>query len=219
MSTNTVELTLVESPSIFPEQGSRLSNMRERMLSRVRRWGIVPTIQSQSVAEHSFYVALMASRLAALIRWQATNQDLFNLNRWALLHDSLEAATGDIPTPVKKHLTELKSAEHKLMSEMGTEFTRLRSQVERAEASKWVEIAEIVSFADSVEALAFLHTEHMLGNKAVGQVAAEIRARVDREYSLLPFNETMDYEEKRRIWEQDILPVIDGRTRDWPVVA
>lgn len=189
------------------------------MLSRVRRWGIVPTIQSQSVAEHSFYVALMASRLAALIRWQATNQDLFNLNRWALLHDSLEAATGDIPTPVKKHLTELKSAEHKLMSEMGTEFTRLRSQVERAEASKWVEIAEIVSFADSVEALAFLHTEHMLGNKAVGQVAAEIRARVDREYGLLPFNETMDYEEKRRIWEQDILPVIDGRTRDWPVVA
>lgn len=217
---NDLRVMRVSSTTPFAEQESRLCNMRERMLSRVRRWGIVPTIQSQSVAEHSFYVALMASRLAALIRWKATNQDLFNLNRWALLHDSLEAVTGDLPTPIKRHLRELKSAEHTLMSETSTEYNRLRRCVEAdGGQSIWSDISRIVSFADSIEALSFLHTEHMLGNSAVGQVAGEIRRRVEREYSELPFNPDMSSEECIRVWEHDILPVIDGRVRNWPVVA
>lgn len=202
----------------FAGQPSRLLTARERLLGRVSRWCIVPTIQRQSVAEHSFYVALMASRLAGFIRWKATNQDLFNLSRWSLLHDSLEAVTGDLPTPVKKHLTELKTAEHALLSEMGAEFARIRMSIE-AGIPAWTDIARIVSFCDSLEALSFLHMEYLLGNRAVTTIAREIRQRVEREFPELPFGSNMSEDDKKAVWEQEVLPVIDGRQQTWPVVA
>lgn len=134
------------------------------------------------------------------------------------MHDSLEAVTGDLPTPIKKHLKELGSAEHILLSETMPEFQRMRRMIE-GRAQPWLDILAIVGFADSVEALAFLHMEHMLGNKAVAQVASEIRARLGREYPHLPFGSAVTEEDKTLIWEQDILPVIDGRVQNWPVVA
>lgn len=213
-------VALLESDLLneFPSAPSRLSSLRERMLARVSRWAIVPTIQRQSVAEHSFFVALMATRLAAVIRWKATNQDMFHLSRYALLHDSLEAVTGDLPTPIKKHLKELSKAEHALLSETTNEFRKMRNMIAQ-HAQPWLDISALVGFADSLEALAFLHTEHMLGNRAVTKVAAEIRARVDREWKNLPFGDAMTDDEKRHLWEQDILPVIDGREQQWPTVA
>lgn len=146
------------------------------------------------------------------------NQDLFNLNRWALLHDSMEAVTGDLPTPVKKHLKELKNAEHALMGEMGTEFNRIRAAIDSGHV-RFREMAQIVSFSDSLEALSFLHTEFLLGNRAVSDVAREIRRRVDLEYPSLPFGSDMSNEDKERVWERHILPVIDGRVTNWPIVA
>jgi 5'-deoxynucleotidase YfbR-like HD superfamily hydrolase len=130
----------------------------------------------------------------------------------------LEAVTGDLPTPIKKRLTELGSAEHALMSEMGVEFTRIRTMIQ-SRARPWPDITVIVGFADSIEALAFLHMESLLGNKAVHQVAWEIRQRVEREYPNLPFGDNVQEEDKASIWNNDILPIIDGRVRNWPTVA
>lgn len=117
-----------------------------RRLSVVPRWVIVPTIQRQNVAEHSYHVAqtarwLMqfhASRCDADERaWKALTADVIEL---ALDHDRDEAATGDRPTPSKQGKTYHAGMPQSVI---------------------------IVKIADILEALAFLHEEKLMGNTRV----------------------------------------------------
>lgn len=62
----------------------------------VKRWGIVRMSKQQSLAEHSFNVAMIARALA-----KAVNYDDEQLTKAALCHDLDEIVTGDIPTPFK----------------------------------------------------------------------------------------------------------------------
>lgn len=63
---------------------------------QIKRYHTLPTVGQESVAEHSFGVALIILYL--------TEGTPGNLIRWALTHDVAEAAIGDIPAPVKwKH--------------------------------------------------------------------------------------------------------------------
>ena len=66
----------------------------------VNRWHIVETSRPQSVAEHSFNVAMIAMELAYLIP-SLSKPDVMAA---ALMHDIDEVVTGDIPTPTKERL-------------------------------------------------------------------------------------------------------------------
>ncbi len=113
-----------------------------RRLSVVPRWVIVPTIQRQNVAEHSYHVAQTARWL---MQFHASEGDeklaltMAVIDR-ALDHDMEEAATGDRPTPSKQGKTY-----HAGMPQS----------------------AIIVKIADILEALAFLHEEKLMGNTRV----------------------------------------------------
>lgn len=113
-----------------------------RRLSVVPRWVIVPTIQRQNVAEHSYHVAQTARWL---MQFHASEGDeklaltMTVIDR-ALDHDMEEAATGDRPTPSKQGKTY-----HAGMPQS----------------------AIIVKIADILEALAFLHEEKLMGNTRV----------------------------------------------------
>lgn len=65
-------------------------------LADIKRWHIVKMDQKQSVAEHSFFVALLAMRFAAAI-----GCPVGRVVQYALLHDAEESWTGDIPSPMK----------------------------------------------------------------------------------------------------------------------
>lgn len=65
------------------------------MLSNVRRWVTVRTIQNQSVAEHSFNVAWIYIWLCKITRRGVSVQAL----KACLAHDLEEGFTGDIPAP------------------------------------------------------------------------------------------------------------------------
>lgn len=71
-------------------------------LSHIPRWVIVPLIRSQSVAEHSFNVAMIASE----IMQRAPQVEVRPLNvLWhALTHDIDECVTGDLPSTAKRLL-------------------------------------------------------------------------------------------------------------------
>lgn len=111
-----------------------------RRLSVVPRWVIVPTIQRQNVAEHSYHVAQTARWLMQFhtSKFDGTHRELLaEVIERALDHDHEEAATGDKPTPSKQG-----KVYHAGMPQS----------------------AIIVKIADILEALAFLYEEKLMGN-------------------------------------------------------
>lgn len=71
----------------------------ELRLSFVPRWCIVKTTRTQSVAEHSFNVAVIAEKLCRIMK--VGDEATGVVVRKALLHDRYEVYTGDIPSPAK----------------------------------------------------------------------------------------------------------------------
>lgn len=76
-------------------KGSLIRKLRR--LKFVPRWCVVPTINKQNVAEHSFHVAWLCVWVSARVGLPVSAYSLIV----ALTHDAEEAVTGDMPTPSK----------------------------------------------------------------------------------------------------------------------
>jgi len=131
------------------DQNSSLMHELDDRLSVVKRWGIVRTIQTQSVAEHCFNVQRICIKLAPYFGI-VDFDSLFELSQAALHHDDDEAVTGDIPGPAKAHIH---------ATEKGVDVG----------ATAWYddasdEVKVIVKLADMLEACHFLSMELKLGN-------------------------------------------------------
>lgn len=97
-----------------------------RRLRNIRRTNNLPTIQTEDVAQHSFYVAILATTLAeeynhSVMLYNANfhpmdientydTVDVRDVTRQALFHDMEEAFTSDIPWNVKHHNDETRAA-------------------------------------------------------------------------------------------------------------
>lgn len=71
-----------------------------RILNQVPRWGCVPRIKENSVAQHSFWVTLYTMILCDYLELSLAEK--YNCIDYAVRHDLPEAATGDILGPVKR---------------------------------------------------------------------------------------------------------------------
>ncbi len=69
------------------------------LVQGVARWHMVEMSRPQSVAEHSFNVAMIAGEFASHFR---TVEEVAAVTMMALLHDVDEVHTGDAPSPTKK---------------------------------------------------------------------------------------------------------------------
>ena len=73
-------------------------------LSAIDRWLIVDMSRKQSVAEHSYNVAMISVTIADNIH-TITSQSIYEeIMYWSLVHDLPEMVTGDIPTTMKKYI-------------------------------------------------------------------------------------------------------------------
>jgi 5'-deoxynucleotidase YfbR-like HD superfamily hydrolase len=72
-------------------------------LSSIKRWGIIEMSRQQSVAEHSFNVAVISHYLITEIQDVAISYAMHSqIMLLALTHDLTELVTGDLPTPMKQ---------------------------------------------------------------------------------------------------------------------
>jgi 5'-deoxynucleotidase YfbR-like HD superfamily hydrolase len=128
-----------------------------RDLSFVPRWGIVRTVNKQSVAEHSYYVVVYTRMLCEAMR--LNDSDTLEAVTFAMWHDVPERVTGDLPGPVKKSIVD----EDKL------------GRIERIalmafDGGSWCSgrasntVAAIVKAADYIDQCFFLATEIQMGN-------------------------------------------------------
>ncbi len=77
----------------------------------INRWALMRNTQSENISEHSNDVAVIAHALAVI--GNARLGKSLNAERAAFLglyHDMTEIITGDMPTPVKYHSSEMRKA-------------------------------------------------------------------------------------------------------------
>lgn len=80
-------------------------------LADVERWGVIKTLRPQSVAEHSFAVAVIAMELAERLgHGKVDYTDGMHLLWWSLVHDAPETLTSDIDGKFKRDNPEFRAA-------------------------------------------------------------------------------------------------------------
>lgn len=148
----------VEDPSdlirgMFDHPGLRLAN--------VQRYSTVPTIHKESVAEHSYFVALFAWEVASFI-----GADTGQTVRIAIAHDLDEAFSGDMPRPFKYREAVLKLWLNGVCRDAMLDAFGEDSHVYDAwEDSKDKSLeAQIVKFSDLLTCLLFAYRERHLGS-------------------------------------------------------
>jgi 5'-deoxynucleotidase YfbR-like HD superfamily hydrolase len=82
----------------------------------------------ESVAAHSFGVAVIAMLLADRARARGVEVNVERLLRMALLHDLTETRTGDLPSTIKRYFgkAEIKAADEAIAKEIFTELGDFR---------------------------------------------------------------------------------------------
>lgn len=123
-----------------------------RRLAYVPRWTVMPTLQSQSVAEHTFHVIVLCRWLVSQHAEKDTGNFELDVLRLALEHDADEAKSGDIPTPHKHGTPDEQQAR------LTDENVQGLSHLEMSQAEV------VVKCADKLEAILFVHQEMLMGN-------------------------------------------------------
>lgn len=130
----------------------------------VKRWNMVNTTRQQTVAEHSFNVALIALDLTELIEehihdFEALPEEVIY---FALHHDLLEVHTGDIPTPTKNAIM------HMCDRGMYNDWEKSLDPDIHADLNVFcgATVRRIIKCADVIEAVWFLN-QYGMGNHAI----------------------------------------------------
>lgn len=91
-----------------------MSNHFFAMMSRMKyinRWALMRNTQKENISEHSLEVAMIAHNLAIISNVRFGNDlPVEKAAMMGLYHDCTEIITGDMPTPIKYHSTELHQA-------------------------------------------------------------------------------------------------------------
>lgn len=77
----------------------------------IQRWGVMRNTQSENIQEHSLQAAMLAHALAIIARDQfGRDVDPERVMALAVFHDASEVITGDLPSPIKHHDPDPRSA-------------------------------------------------------------------------------------------------------------
>lgn len=154
-------------------------------LRYIRRWGLMRSVMPENDAEHSLQVAMIAHAIAVIARdrygKQVNPEHVLSL---AVYHDATEVMTGDLPTPVKYHNEELRSAYRRLEDlSAGTLLEMLPADMKAAFTPYMIQEAgyehTLVKAADSISAYIKCMEEQRAGNREFDYAAENVRAKLD----------------------------------------
>ncbi len=149
----------------------------------IRRWGLMRSTVPENIQEHSHMVAVLAHALAVIHNEKFGGGADPNLCAvYALYHDAPEILTGDLPTPVKYHNPEIKTAYQsveavaadKLLALLPPEFQGIYAPLLREEADLLTHA--LVKAADKLSAFIKCQEELQAGNREFTRAACQIRA-------------------------------------------
>lgn len=173
-------------------------------LRLIRRWSLMRNAVPENDAEHSLQVAMIAHAIAVIARDRYGKQvDPEHVLSLAVYHDATEVMTGDLPTPVKYHNDELRSAYHRLEAlsadrllallpeDLQPAFTPYMKQESGYDRS-------LVKAADRISAYIKCLEEQRAGNREFDYAAENIR----RSISAIDLPEVRDF-------LTDFLPAFD----------
>ena len=166
-----------------------MANEFYALMARMRyitRWGLMRNSFSENIQEHSHQVAVLAHALALIRRdiLKLEGPDPDRCAVAALYHDVTETITGDMPTPIKYHNSEIKNAykqveriaSERLLSMMPEELRESYRPLIREED---LQVKPIVKAADKLSAYIKCIEEQKAGNadfdSAAEQTIASIR--------------------------------------------
>ena len=102
----------------------------------------------ESVADHTFGVALFAMLLADLAQRQGLEPNVEKVLRMALLHDLTEARTGDLPNTIKRYFD--KGALHKADQQIADEMLSGLGAIGEEYLLLWQEYEERISLESRI---------------------------------------------------------------------
>lgn len=148
-------------------------------LTNLIRFSQVPRIKSETVAEHSYFVALFTDWLC--LELGVADELHHKCVTYALLHDLSEIVLTDIPHPVKQMLPEIEEALIKLEVDVIDYLVpELSHFYKGCVDGEEVLIKKIVKLADTLSVLQYLASEISLGNSNVDEIVASCRVRYKR---------------------------------------
>lgn len=144
------------------------------LMSSVQRHGSINTIQTENIAEHSFYVAYYAMKIGKYCN--LPEEKLWELATLGLIHELGESSTNDVASNVKYSTPGLKEkldeAEDYAVKKYYPEVYPWYHSLDEKEKNKELE-GIIVKLADIMALLSFFDTEKKLGNHTTRLLKAE----------------------------------------------
>lgn len=156
------------------------------MMSRMKniyRWGLMRNTHPESLSEHSLEVALVAHALA-VIRNKRFGGDIdpYYVATAAMLHDTSEIITGDMPTPIKYHNEEIKSAYKEIEKLACSRLTAMLPEDMREDFEPLYypsgDAKRIIKAADKISALIKCTEELNMGNREFSAAAASTKKAI-----------------------------------------
>lgn len=154
-------------------------------LSRLRwikRWGLKRNAHEENVMEHSWEVSVIAHTLALIKnRYYGGAVDANAVATAALYHDITEVITGDLPTPIKYHSTEISSAYKQIERQAEKELLGLLPPELRPDFEALIhhdrlpeEHIKIIKAADKISAYLKCQAELKAGNREFETAAEQL---------------------------------------------
>ncbi len=152
-------------------------------LKFIKRWGTSISFEPESVAEHSYFVALAAYKLAELD--EALNGIIVDKEKLlirALHHDIYESYTAHIVSPIKHYTCEIDIAMKMLAKDYSKHLENLMPyshlQQSSEENDSFSDNTVYIDAADAIDAYCFCALQSYLGNRDFENKLSLMRQKV-----------------------------------------